>query len=229
MAAFRFICAIIIFSNILINIYANNKDMKIKLSLPRLKAQDLKVLLERRYSCRSFQNKSLNLDDIATVLWATGGKKQGKTTRTIPSAGAIYPLELYILIGKNSVDKLREGVYHYSVEEHSLEIILDKDIRLELSDACLGQDFIAEAPVSLVIAAKFYRTTRYYGERGKQYVYMEAGHAAQNTYLAVTNLGLGTVEVGAFIDESVGRLLNLERDCTPLIVMPIGYPKVWGE
>jgi SagB-type dehydrogenase family enzyme len=202
--------------------------MKLKLKPAHFKEENLRVLLEKRYSCREFQERILNIDDIAAMLWAACGKKHDSVThatRTAPSAGATYPLELYIVVGRNSVDKLRDGVYYYSIEEHSLQLISEGDKRVELSGACLGQDFINEAPVSLVIAAKFNRTTGHYGTRGERYVYMEAGHASQNTYLAVTNLGLATVEVGAFIDDSVKRVLNLDKDCTPLIVMPVGYPK----
>lgn len=115
------------------------------------------------------------------------------------------------------------------VEEHSLEFIVEGDKRQELASACLGQNFIKEAPVSLVIAANFSLTTAHYGARGQHYVYMEAGHASQNTYLAVTNLGLGTVEVGAFIDEQAKKVLSIDKDYTPLIIMPIGYIRPWAK
>lgn len=208
--------------------------MKISLSPPHFKERDLKAVLERRLSCRDFKSKALNLDDIASILWATSGKKYDSltgATRTAPSAGATYPLELYVVAGQNSIDKLKPGVYHYLIEEHALELITETDKRMELSRACLGQDFIAQAPISLIIAANFKRTTNRYGTRGERYVYMEAGHASQNTYLSVTNLGLGTVEVGAFSDDSVKQLLRLDKDCTPLIVMPIGYStdQEWAE
>jgi SagB-type dehydrogenase family enzyme len=227
MIALRAICTLIILIFAPPNIYAANKEMNLRLNPAQFKEIKLDELLKRRYSCRSFQEKKLNLDDLATILWAAYGKRHDaltEPTRTIPSAGATYPLELYLVVGKNSTDKLKEGIYHYLIEEHALELILEEDIRKELSLACLGQDFIAKAPVSLVVACKSSRTTNRYGARGQRYVYMEAGHACQNAYLAVTNLGLGTVEVGAFYDDNVKRLLKLERDCEPLIVMPIGYP-----
>lgn len=217
----------IIFLSLQLNIYADNKGMKIKLNPPQLKEENLAALLERRYSCRDFQAKALNLDEIATLLWATCGRKYDSVTgatRTIPSAGATYPLELYVLVGENSTDKLKAGVYHYLIEEHTLEMIREGDKRPDLARACLGQDFIRQAPVSLVIAAKFHRTADHYGTRGERYIYMEAGHACQNTYLAVTNLGLATCEVGAFSDDSVKQLLSLGDDDIPLSVMPIGYP-----
>jgi len=230
---FKIILALLIFSSFSTRIsYANDKEMKIKLKPAHFKAEAIDFLLEKRYSCRSFQEKGLNLDDVASILWATGGKKYDAVTgatRTIPSAGATYPLELYLVVRENAIEKIKPGIYYYSIEEHSLELVTEGDKRAELKEACLGQDFIQDAPVSLVIAANFKRTTQRYGKRGERYVYMEAGHACQNTYLAVTNLGLATVEVGAFSDDRVGRVLNLDKDCIPISVMPIGYPKSWGK
>lgn len=224
---FRIFCALLVFIGIFSNIYADNKNMLIKLKPASFKEKNLKSLLEIRHSCRVFQDKALNLDDIATLLWATCGKKQDSitgATRTVPSAGACYPLELYLVVGQNSAGKLQAGVYRYIIEEHSLELVIEGDKRKQLSGACLGQDFIEKAPVSLVISANLNRTTKRYGARGERYVYMEAGHASQNAYLTVANLGLGTTEVGAFNDDNIKDLLKLDKDCAPLIVMPIGYP-----
>lgn len=205
--------------------------MKLSLNPPRPKDK-LKVIIENRHSCRDFESKTLSLDDITTILWATCGKKQDSTTgatRTIPSAGATYPLELYIVVGKNCIDRLKEGVYHYLIGEHSLELIKEGDIRAELAQACLGQNFIKQAPASLVIVAIFGRTTNRYGKRGERYVYIEAGHASQNAYLMSTNLGLNTVEVGAFDDDYLKRALGLNQHSTPIIVLPIGYGKTWDK
>lgn len=219
----------LIFHTNILDIYANSKATMIKLKSPYFKKEEnLKSLLEKRYSCRDFQDKKLNLQDLTSILWATCGEKYDSisgATRTIPSAGATYPLELYLVVGKNSVDELKEGVYHYLQDVHSLELIKEGDKRAELADACLGQGFIKEAPVSLVITAKFQRTTSRYGLRGERYVYIEVGHACQNTYLAVTCLGLGTVETGAFYDDIVKEVTGLDKDFAPLIVMPIGYPR----
>lgn len=225
---FKIISALPIFLGFLVQLYGANDAMVIKLKPAHFKEEGLKSLLEKRHSCRDFEEKTLNLDDIASVLWATCGRKydaQTAATRTIPSAGATYPLELYLVVGKNAVDKLKEGIYHYSHPEHQLQPLVEGDKRDALAKASLGQDVIREAPVSLVIAAVVYRTTRRYGNRGERYVYMEAGHAAQNAYLATTCLGLGTVEVGAFRDDEVKGVLGLEKDCEPLIIMPIGYAR----
>jgi len=206
---------------------ANTQPQLIQLSPPVFKEKDFQALLKKRYSCRQFKNQSLKLDDLAGILWAACGKKHDavtQATRTIPSAGATNPLELYLVVGKNSVDKLTPGVYHYLIDRHALELVKNKDVRAELALACLGQDFIRQAPVSLVIAADFMRTCARYAGRGERYVHMEAGHASQNIYLAVYSFGLATVEVGAFVDTQVSQTLGLEGDLAPLIVMPVGYP-----
>lgn len=217
------ICASAIIVNSAGYVDASGNMRSIKLNPPHFQDFNFKTLLERRYSCRSFQSKKIALDDIANILWSAYGKREG-IKKTVPSAGATYPLQLYLVVGKNSVDKLQAGVYRYLSQEHSLELIGEGDMRAGLAKACLGQDFIEQAPISLIITAIFARTTQRYGARGQRYVYMEAGHACQNTYLAVTNLGLATVEVGAFRDDSVKQVLGLDQDSEPLSVLPIGYP-----
>jgi SagB-type dehydrogenase family enzyme len=212
---------------------SENKTIIIQLNPPAaLSGNNLQVLLEKRYSCRYFQDKKISLDSLGNILWAACGKKYNSVTgatRTIPSAGATYPLELFVVVGRNSVDRLKESAYQYLIEEHSLKIILTGDRRQELCRACLGQDFITKAPVSLIISAEFKRTRQRYGERGDRYVYIETGHACQNTYLAVTNLGLGAVEVGAFNDRDVKSMINSNKDLQPIIVISMGYPMEWGK
>lgn len=221
--------AFVVFISLFFLLPALDAAMIIKLKFPETaKGKPLFELLKGRHSCRSFRKDSLGLDDLSLLLWAAYGRKAdaiSHATATVPSAGATYPLELYIVVGKRSVEKIEEGVYHYLTEEHSLEKISSEDLRSNLSTACLGQSFIASAPVSLVIAAKFSRTTGRYGSRGERYVFMESGHVSQNIYLAATNLGLGTVDVGAFTDTEVKRILGLGKDTEPLIIMPIGYPE----
>jgi SagB-type dehydrogenase family enzyme len=206
---------------------ANMQPRSIQLNPPRFQEKDFQVLLEKRYSCRNFKNKSLKLDDLASILWAACGKRHDAVTaatRTIASAGATYPLELFLLVGDGCVDELLAGCYHYSIEGHSLEQVKSGDLRQRLAAAALSQSFISQAPVSLVIAADFTRTTSRYKARGEQYVYIEAGHAGQNIYLAAYGLGLATVEVGAFSEPQVSQALGLSENFTPLIIMPVGYP-----
>ncbi|MFH1888911.1 MAG: SagB/ThcOx family dehydrogenase [Candidatus Omnitrophota bacterium] len=218
----------IIFLVITTNSYAGSPDMKIKLTPDRLEGKSLSLLLKERYSCRNFQDKVLKLENISALLWAACGKKHDSLTgasRTIPSAGATYPLELYLVTGENSVKGLHAGVYHYLIDEHALEVIIKGDERERLMRACLGQDSIYAAPASLVIAARFVNTTGRYGARGERYVHMEAGHAGQNIYLACVNMGLATCEVGAFDDEAVRSVINSNKDLVPLLIMPVGSPE----
>lgn len=186
----------------------------------------LEEAIRERRSQRSFSDKPLTLEHISQILWAAQGVTDPQSGfRAAPSAGALYPLEIYLVFGENGVRGLDVGIYHYLPEDHSLEKLLEKDLRKDLAEACLGQDFIAEAPVNLIIAAEYEKTTGKYGERGIRYVHMEVGHAAENVYLEATALGLGTVAVGAFDDEEVSKVLRLPLEHEPLYVMPIGYPK----
>lgn len=193
-----------------------------------LKKKPLFETINKRYSCRRFKQKGLNLREVSLLLWAAGGKRIDSltgATRTIPSAGATNPLEFYLVVGKDGLERVEEGIYHYKISDHALELTLKGDKRKELTRSCLGQDFIEEAPISIVITSIYSRTTWHYGERGIRYVHMEAGNSTQNIHLMAENLDLGTVVIGAFYDDSVKKVLNLKKDYQPLAVMPIGYPK----
>jgi SagB-type dehydrogenase family enzyme len=144
--------------------------------------------------------------------------------RSVPSAGATYPLEIYAIIGMDGVETIDGGVYHYESEEHALLLNLTEDVRSKLAAAALNQDFISVAPVSLVICAIYDRTLMRYSTRGERYVYMEAGHSGQNIFLQTTALGLRTVAVGAFNDDQVRKIVQLDSSVRPLYIMPIGKP-----
>jgi SagB-type dehydrogenase family enzyme len=156
------------------------------------------------------------------MVWAAQGTTRPEGYRTAPSAGALYPLDLYLLAG--AVTGLSPGVYLYHPRQHELESIAPGDRRRELSDAALTQGWISKAAAVIVLAAVFRRTTMKYGERGHRYVHMEAGHAGQNVYLQATLLGLGTTTVGAFHDERVKTVLELPEEAQPLCLLPIGFP-----
>lgn len=204
------------------SVYGENKV--VKLPQPRFssKVSVEEALLNRR-SVRSYKDEALTLSHISQLLWSAQGiteKMMG--FRTAPSAGALYPLEIYLVVGK--VKYLEQGVYRYRPETHDIVEIVTGDKRLELYNSALRQDCIKNAPVVIVISGVFERTTRKYGERGIRYVYMEAGHCAQNIYLQCVALGLGTVTVGAFDDEMVRSVLNLSKNEFPLYLMPVGIP-----
>ena len=177
--------------------------------------------IHERISRRSFQDQSLSLAQAGQLLWSAGGLGAAATagvTRAAPSAGATYPLELYLAAGR--VEGLDAGLYHYDFRAHALEILQRADLRSRLARACLGQKVVAQAPASMVMVALYERTTRRYGERGYRYVYMEAGYVSQNIYLQAEALQLATVAVGAFDDAAVKEILAVEG--APLLLMPVG-------
>jgi SagB-type dehydrogenase family enzyme len=183
------------------------------------------TILKRR-SQREYTKESLSLDQISQILWAGQGITEEKMGfRSVPSAGALYPLDIYVAVGEGRVEGLMTGVYQFLPKEHNIKFLQKGDVREPLMKASLGQTFIAQAPVVLIITGEYERTTVKYGERGKQYVHMEAGHAAQNIYLQVESLGLGTVTVGAFIEEEISKILNLPKTHRPLYIMPVGHIK----
>ncbi len=178
-----------------------------------------------RRSVRGYSPESILLFQLSQILWAAQGVTDNRSNlRSVPSAGATYPLEIYAIIGEDGIEQVAGGVYHYEVEDHALHLYLPEDLRPEIADAALNQDFISVAPVTLVICAVYDRTLMRYSTRGERYVYMEAGHSSQNIYLQTTALGLTTVAVGAFNDEEVRKILQLDSRVRPLYIMPIGKP-----
>jgi len=177
-------------------------------------ALSLEEALARRRSERSFVRRTLDREQISQLLWAAQGVTEGRL-RTAPSAGALYPLEVYLVTG--------EGIYHYLPQSHELEPIAEGDLLPQLSKAALGQECVREAPVSVVIAAVYQRAERRYGERAARYVWIEAGHVAQNVHLQAVAMGLGSVPVGAFDDRQVHRVLSLPESQMPLYIIPVGY------
>jgi len=177
------------------------------------------ALLERR-SIRNYKNEALTLAEISQLLWAAQGITDPGGYRTAPSAGALYPLEVYVVAG--NVEGLQAGIYKYRPQGHELKKVAEGDVRAELCAAALDQECIEDGAAVLVFAAVYERTTRKYGERGEQYVHMEVGHAAQNVYLQAVSQGLGTVVVGAFDDGGVEKLLQMQDDERALCIMPVG-------
>jgi SagB-type dehydrogenase family enzyme len=177
------------------------------------------ALLERR-SVRNYKDEALTLAEVYQLLWAAQGITHPRGYRTAPSAGALYPLELYVVAG--NVTGLQAGIYKYRPQGHELEKVAGVDVRTKLCAAALDQECVEDGAAVLVFAAVYERTTRKYGERGVRYVHMEVGHAAQNVYLQAVSLGLGTVVVGAFDDDEVEKLLQMEDDERALCIMPVG-------
>lgn len=195
------------------------KGEEVMLPEPRLKGDySLEEVLAKRRSIRNFSDKEIEIEKISQLLWAAQGiteKASGK--RTAPSAGALYPMEIFIV--KN------DGAYHYLPQTHQLMKISEKDLRQKLSAACLFQQSVSGAAVDIVITAIYERTTVKYGERGIRYVDIEAGHVCQNILLTAVSLELGAVPIGAFEDKAVQLLLGLPSNYIPLYVIPVGYPQ----
>jgi SagB-type dehydrogenase family enzyme len=179
--------------------------------------------LARRRSIRSYGKEPLPLAALSQILWAAQGITHPDGFRTAPSAGALYPLELYVVAG--AVTGLRPGVYRYDPVRHRLSLHAEGDLRNELAVAALEQDWVAEAPAVLVLSAVYARSSRKYGTRAPRYVHMEVGHTAQNVYLQAVALDLGTVMVGAFHDRRLQRVLRLSGELEPLGLMPVGKPR----
>ena len=193
------------------------------ISLPQPR-QDSEVSIEqslvKRRSIRSYSGEPLNLAEISQLLWAAQGITDPRGYRTAPSAGALYPLEVYLLAG--DVEGLEAGIYRYLPEKHELNLMVGSDYRDELSDAALKQKSVADGAVSIVFTAIYERTTVKYGERGVQYVHIELGHATQNLCLQAAAMDLGAVTIGAFTDERVAEILALPDEEKPLYIIPVG-------
>lgn len=185
------------------------------------KTTPLSQLLIKRKSIRKFRKEPLKSADLSRILWATYGATD-RNRRVVPSAGATYPMEIYVFV--KNIEDIKPGIYKYNYHEHSLILIKEGDYSKELAKACLDQSWVREAPVNIVITALYEKTTGWYGERGFRYIYMEAGHVGQNIYLASVEMGLGTVAVGAFRDEEIANLIGLGEDHLMLYVFPIGLP-----
>ena len=188
---------------------------------PRTKSEiSIEDCLLRRRSVRSYREAALSLTDISQLLWAAAGITAEGHLRTAPSAGALYPLEVYLVA--SNVDGLAPALYHYRPKQHELVLVKEGELRRELAQAALDQDCIRQAAAAILFAVAYARTSEKYGQRATRYVHMEVGRAAQNVCLQATALGLGTVTVGAFDDKELKRVTKLPREHEPVYLMPIG-------
>jgi SagB-type dehydrogenase family enzyme len=195
-----------------------------KLPPPQLKGSaSLEEALQARRSVRDFSRSPLALEQIAQLAWAAQGVTHRQGFRTAPSAGALYPLELYLLADR--VSGLEPGIYHYLPARHALQQIAGGDYTKELAGAGYNQGALRQAAAVFIITGVKQRTERKYGRRAERYVLIEAGHAGQNLLLQATALGLGSVVIGAFHDASVSRVLGLEKSHQPISLLAVGVPR----
>jgi len=220
------LCAILLFFCFFNN---NGKAMEtIKLYEPSDdKTIYFKDLINKRHTVRDFKDTAISVEDLSYVLWAAYGfKKDGG--RTVPSAGALYPLNIYIACGKLEVKKgehAPNGLYAYEPYKHGLILIKGEDLRSKIARASLSQMWMAHAPCTIIITCEYSRITVKYRERGVRYAHMEAGNVSQNIALAAFNRGLACGIVGAFNDSEVKAVLGTKETHEPLLLMPVGYKK----
>jgi len=193
-----------------------------KLPNPNYKGNNsLEEILVKRRSIRDYKKLPLTISEVSQLLWACQGITENIfKLRTSPSAGALYPLSVHLVVGE--VEGLEKGVYKYNPNGHEIKLVKSGDVREELHKFSLLQDSVKNAPISIVISADYNITTRKYGNRGIRYVHIEVGHVGENLYLQATALGLGTVAVGAFEDEKVRELLRIPDKEEVLYIMPVG-------
>jgi SagB-type dehydrogenase family enzyme len=189
-------------------------------------SKPLEEVLTSRRTVRSFATTPLTLSQLSQLLWAAYGISDSQHQRkTTPSAGALYPLVVYVAVGEGGVKQLGSGVYGYIPARHALEMNASGDRRKGLADASLWQTWMAEAPAMVIIVAEYERTTQKYGQRGIRYVHMEVGHVAENLLLQCVAMGLGAAVVGAFSDDEVSEAAGLPLHHEPLLIVPVGHPR----
>jgi SagB-type dehydrogenase family enzyme len=215
---------VMVMMGIFFNPAAGQGAEAVKLPPPAPKgAVSVAEALKARRTVRRFASRTLALAQVGQILWAADGLTDPRGLRTAPSAGATYPLELYLVVGEQGVTGLAPGVYRYRVGDHALEPTVKGDLRDPVARASLNQSWMAEAPVIVVIAAEYRRCTARYGDRGVMYTHIESGNVSQNVFLQAEALGLGAGIVGAFEDRGLAQALKLPQGQVPLLVMPVGY------
>jgi len=200
--------------------FASEHGQPLKLPQPETRGDmSVEQAIGKRRSLRHYSG-GLALADVSQLLWAAQGETHPDGYRAAPSAGALYPLEVYLVVG--NVAGLSAGIYRYRSDEHALIRLGTADLRKELASAAHGQSFMQTAAAVLVITGVYERTQEKYGKRARRYVHMEVGHAVENVYLQVEARGLGTLVMGAFDDERVQAVLGLPDGHQPLGLMPVG-------
>lgn len=210
-----------------IPLYKEYPDVaKIQLPEPGITDASLETVVSQRKSVRSFADKSLTVEQLSRLLVTADGITHTSGSwqmRSAPSGGALYPIDIYVIA--SNVESLDQGLYHFQVSDSSLELVAKGDYARAIHVASHEQSAVGSSPITVILSARFDRSTVKYSDRGYRYTYMEAGSICQNIYLQATALGLGTVAVGAFNDDSLNELLGIDgQDEAGLLIMPVGYP-----
>lgn len=206
----------------------SGKSEEIPLPPPLKKSQtSVEEAIGKRRTVRDFTSAPITLQQLATLCWAGQGitsKEGGFSRRSAPSAGALYPIFLYVAVGDKAVSEIPAGIYKYILSEHKLKLVVKGDQRRAVATASLEQMWMRHAAVNFIISADYSRITPKYGRRGIQYAHFEAGHAAQNIMLEAVALDLASGIVGAFLDEEIKRVAGLPAGEEPLLILPVGHP-----
>ncbi|HZW54786.1 MAG TPA: SagB/ThcOx family dehydrogenase [Nitrososphaerales archaeon] len=198
------------------------KVLQIKLPRPMTKgAVSLEEAISSRESFRQYSANPINLKQLSQILWAAQGVTHDGM-RSAPSAGALYPMEIYVVARTRGVEGLLAGIYRYDYQNHAITLLKEGDFSQDLQRAASDQESVGMAASNIVIIGIFERTTAKYGERGVQYVFQESGHISENIFLQAAALGLGSVAMGAFRDNDVRRVLGVARNERPIYIQPIG-------
>ncbi|UCG63075.1 MAG: SagB/ThcOx family dehydrogenase [Candidatus Zixiibacteriota bacterium] len=199
---------------------------KIELPVPGRTDASLEEVAQQRKSVRSFADRGITLMDLSRLLLTADGLTHGRgdwQMRTAPSGGALYPIDIYVFVSR--VETLAAGLYHFQVSDSSLELVTSGDFDERIHVASNEQGAVGNSPITVILTARFDRSTVKYSDRGYRYTYIEAGCICQNVYLQATALGMGTVAVGAFNDDALNELLMIDgRDEAAILMMPVGYP-----
>lgn len=186
----------------------------------------LERTIHQRRTVRSFNSKALTLKQLSQLLWAAQGiTGPGGFKRTAPSAGALYPMDIYGAVGGGCIGTLNPGVYLHDPAPHSFSLTQGGDVRRDIAMASLGQMWMSYAPITFVITAEYSRIMGKYGQRGVRYAMIEAGHIGQNIFLQSQAMGLEAGIVGAFEDQKVIQVMGIKKTHEPLLLMPVGYKK----
>lgn len=170
-------------------------------------------VISQRRSIRDYADEDASLDELSMILWATQGVTASvgrHEFRASPSAGALYPIETYVLV--NRVEKLENGIYHYAIIKHELELVKSGNFGLDITHAALGQNMMRDSAFNFIWTAIVARSKWKYLERAYRYIYMDAGHICQNAYLAAEALGMGCCGIGAFFDDEVGNIVGIDGE-----------------
>jgi SagB-type dehydrogenase family enzyme len=196
-----------------------------KLPLPTWRGTvSVEQAIKQRRTVRSFASRALDLDQLSQLLGSAGGiTETNGYKRAAPSAGALYPMDIYVVVGQNCLPPIEAGIYRYEPSQHQLSDVLKGDMRSSVAMASLSQMWMADAPLIMVITAAYRRVTVKYGQRGVRYALIEAGHIGQNIFLQAQALGLEAGIVGAFQDAELIDAMNIPSSHEPILLMPVGY------